>query len=152
MRLRIAALAGLALVSTACASTTATSTQISGTPRLEPAPVAAPTPAPAPAAAAAAAWTPAGKWTVGIVAQGQSMEVTVELTKLADGTWAGVIGTAQFGAIPMSKVVIEGKRMTGTFPVPTGDTGTMILNFDGDVAEGEWSMPGDGSKVSGKRN
>ena len=29
---------------------------------------------------------------------------------------------------------------------------SMTLNFDGNNAEGEWSMPGDGSKVSGKRN
>lgn len=144
-----AALAGLALFAGACKSVSTTSTQVSGTPRLEPAPAAV---AAAPAAPAAAPWTAAGKWMVGIVAQGQAMEVTVELVKLADGTWAGSIGTAQFGTIPMSKVEVTGKKMVATFPVPTGDMGTMTLNFDGDIAEGEWSMPGDGSKVSGKRN
>lgn len=147
MRLSAAVLAGLALFASACKTTTATSTSISGTPRLEPAPAAAaPAPAPAPA------WSPAGTWVVGLVAQGQSMEVTLELVKLTDGTWTGTIGTAQFGTIPLSKVTIDGKKMTATFPVPTGDMGSMTLNFDGDVAEGEWSMPGDGSKVSGKRN
>jgi hypothetical protein len=149
--MRIAtALVGLALVTSACKTTTATTTTISGTPRLEPSVAAATAPAPAPAPATA--WSAEGKWTVGIVAQGQSMEVTVELKKLADGTWAGVIGTAQFGAIPLSSVKVTGKQMVATFPVPTGDMGTMTLNFDGDIAEGEWSMPGDGSKVSGKRN
>ncbi len=143
MRLRAAALAGLALLVSACKTTTTTTTSIAGTPRLEPAPVAAPAPAP---------YSPAGKWTVGLVAQGQSMEVTLELVKLADGTWTGSIGTAQFGTIPLSKVTVEGKKMVASFPVPTGDMGSMTLNFDGDAAEGEWSMPGDGSKVSGKRN
>ncbi len=144
-----AAIAGLALLAGACKTVSTTSTQVTGSPRLEPAPAAA---APAAAAPAPAPYSPAGKWTVGIVAQGQSMEVTVELVKLADGTWAGSIGTAQFGTIPMSKVEVTGKKMVASFPVPTGDMGTMTLNFDGNTAEGEWSMPGDGSKVSGKRN
>ena len=51
-----------------------------------------------------------------------------------------------------TEIVNNGKRMVASFPVPTGDMGSMTLNFDGNIAEGEWSMPGDGSKVSGKRN
>jgi hypothetical protein len=141
-----AALAGLALVTSACKTTTATTTTVSGSPRLEPAPAAVVAPAPAPAA-----YSPAGRWRVGIIAQGQSMEVTLELVKLADGTWTGSIGTEQFGTIPLSKVDITDKKMVASFPVPTGDVGSMTLNFDGDNAEGEWSMPGDGSKVAGKR-
>jgi hypothetical protein len=141
-----AALAGLALVTSACKTTTATTTTVSGSPRLEPAPAAVAAPAPAPAA-----YSPAGRWRVGIIAQGQSMEVTLELVKLADGTWTGSIGTEQFGTIPLSKVDITDKKMVASFPVPTGDVGSMTLNFDGDNAEGEWSMPGDGSKVAGKR-
>jgi hypothetical protein len=141
-----AALAGLALVTSACKTTTATTTSVSGSPRLEPVPAAVAAPAPAPA------YSPAGRWRVGIIAQGQSMEVTLELVKLADGTWTGSIGTEQFGVIPLSKVEITGKKMVAAFPVPTGDMGSMTLNFDGDNAEGEWSMPGDGSKVAGKRN
>ena len=144
-----AAVAGLALLAGACKTVTTSSTQVTGSPRLEPAPAAVAAPAPAPAAPA---WSAAGKWMVTIVAQGQAMEVTVELVKLADGTWAGSIGTAQFGTIPMSKVEVTGQKMVASFPVPTGDMGSMTLNFDGDKAEGEWSMPGDGSKVSGKRN
>jgi len=141
-------LAAVALLTSACKTVSSTSTSVSGTPRLEPAPAMAATTTPA----TPAPYSPAGKWSVGIVAQGQSMEVTLELVKLADGTWSGAIGTAQFGTIPLSKVEITGKKMVATFPVPTGDMGTMTLNFDGDIAEGEWSMPGDGSKVSGKRN
>ncbi len=143
-----AAVAALALVTSACKTTTSTSTQISGSPRLEPVPAAVAAPAPAPAPA----YSPAGRWRVGIIAQGQSMEVTLELVKLADGTWTGSIGTEQFGTIPLSKVEITDKKMLASFPVPTGDMGSMTLVFDGDNAEGEWSMPGDGSKVAGKRN
>jgi hypothetical protein len=36
-------------------------------------------------------------------------------------------------------------------PAPTGDTATFDLLIDGDVISGDWSMPGMGSKVSGRR-
>lgn len=146
MQLRLVTLAGLALVATACKSTTSTSTVVTGTPVVQTAPAAA-----APAAPAAMV-NPAGKWLLGLVAQGQSMEVTLELVKLTDGTWSGSIGTAAFGTIGLSKASLSGKVLTATFPVPTGDMGTMVLTINGDTMEGEWSMPGDGSKVSGKRN
>lgn len=145
MRLRTSLIAGLALLAGACKTTTATSTAISGTPRLEPLPAAV---APAPAVA----FNPSGKWTIGLVAQGQNMEVVLELVKLADGTWTGTMISQAFPPIPISKATLTGKQLVATFPVPTGDVGSMTLNFDGDTAEGEWSMPGDGSKVSGKRN
>ncbi len=145
MRFRAASLAALALLAGACKTTTTTSTSITGTPRLEPAPaMAAPAPAPA--------YSAAGKWAVSLVAQGRTLDVTLELVKLPDGTWTGSIGTAEFGTIPLQKVTMDGKKAVMAFPVPTGDMGSMTLNFDGDKAEGEWSMPGDGSKVSGKRN
>ncbi len=142
MQLRIVTLAGLALLATACKSTTTTSTVVTGTPVVQAAPAA---PAPAPAV------NPAGKWMLGLVAQGQAMEVTLDLVKLPDGTWSGSIGTAAFGTIGLSKATLEGKVLTATFPVPTGDTGTMVLTINGDMVDGEWSMPGDGSKVTGKR-
>ncbi len=154
MRAPALAFAALALLAGACKTTTTTSTSVTGTPRIEtgPVPQSAPGAAVSTTTKVADAWSPAGKWSIGLVAQGQNMEVTLELVKLADGSWSGMIGTAQFGTIPLSKVTVDGKKMVATFPVPTGDMGTMTLNFDGDLAEGEWSMPGDGSKVSGKRS
>ncbi len=152
MQLRLVTLAGLALVATACKSTTTTTTTVSGTPVVQPAPAAAAPAAAAPAAAPAAEVNPAGKWLLGLVAQGQSMEVTLDLVKLPDGTWSGSIGTAAFGTIGLSKATLAGKVLTATFPVPTGDMGTMVLTINGNMMEGEWSMPGDGSKVSGKKN
>ncbi len=150
MRPRTLIVAGLALLAGACKTTTATSTRISGTPRLEPAPVVVPVAVPI--TTPAAVYSPAGKWTVALTAQGQTLEVVMELVKLADGTWAGTISTQQFPTMPLTTATLTGKTLVVTFPVPTGDTGTMTLHFDGDVAEGEWSMPGEGSKVTGKRN
>jgi hypothetical protein len=144
MRLHSLLVAGLALSAGACKTVTTTSTQISGTPRLEPVPAAV-VPAPAP-------FSPAGKWTVVLTAQGQAIEVVMDLVKLADGTWTGTLSTQAFPTMALTTAKLTGKQLVATFPVPTGDTGTMTLNFDGDLVEGEWSMPGDGSKVTGKRN
>ncbi len=143
MRTRTLFVAGLALFAGACKTVSTTSTAISGSPRLEPVPAAAPAPAP---------FNPSGKWTVVLTAQGQAMEVMMDLVKLADGTWTGTLSAAAFPTMALTTAKLTGKQFVATFPVPTGDTGSMTLNFDGDIVEGEWSMPGDGSKVSGKRN
>ena len=140
MNLRLpVAIASVALLSVACKTTTSTTTSVSGTPVLQPAPAPAP------------AYSPAGKWSLGLVAQGQAIEVVLELAKLPDGTWGGTLESAAFAPIPISKATLTGKQLIMTFPVPTGDSGSMTLNFDGDVVDGEWGMPGDGGKVSGKK-
>ena len=138
MNLRLpVAIASVALLSVACKTTTSTTTSVSGTPVLQPAP--------------APAFSPAGKWSLGLVAQGQAIEVVLELAKLPDGTWGGTLASDAFPPIPISKATLTGKQMIMTFPVPTGDMGSMTLNFNGDVADGEWGMSGDGGKVSGKK-
>jgi hypothetical protein len=142
-----ALLAALVLVG-ACRTTTTTTTTVSGTP------VVTPVPAPAPAEAApapAGAVDPVGRWTLALSAQGQSFEVVLELVKLPAGGYGGSLSSDAFPTIPISKGILEGKRLTLTFPVPTGGDGSMFLDIDGDVAAGEWAMQGDGSKVSGKR-
>lgn len=138
MNLRLPiAIASVALLSVACKTTTSTTTTVSGTPVVQPAP--------------APAYSPAGTWSLGLVAQGQAIEVVMELAKLPDGTWGGTLSSAAFPPMPISTAKLSGKQMLMTFPVPTGDVGSMTLNFDGDVVDGEWAMPGDGGKVSGKK-
>ncbi len=117
-----------------------------------PAPVAAPAPAPAAAPAASAAFDPAGKWSLGLNAMGQQLEVALDLYKLSDGKWAGTVSSAMFPPFPISEATLTGKRMVISFVAPTGDPAKITLDFDGDAAQGEWTMAGDGSKVVGRRN
>ena len=139
----------MAVALTACKTVSTTTTTVSGTPVLRPAPAPA---APASAPASAAAFSPAGKWVVGLVAQGTNMEVQLELVPLADGGWTGTITSTAFPPFPITKATLTGKRMVATFAIPTGDMATMTLEFDGgDLVEGEWTMAGDGSKLTGKR-
>lgn len=142
MRIRTyAVLAAAAMFTTACATKTSTSTTVSGTPVLTqvPAPVAAP------------AFNPAGKWLVTLVAQGQQMSLTMDLVKNSDGTWGGSFTSDMFPPMTITKADLTGNKMVITIPVPTGDMATINITFDGDIFEGEWSMPGDGSKTSGRR-
>lgn len=135
-----------------------TACQSAGTmpaPAAAPAPVAAPAavavPAAAPAPASSASYDPAGKWSLGLNAMGQQLEVALDLYKLSDGKWAGTVSSAMFPPFPISEATLTGKRMVISFVAPTGDPAKITLDFDGDAAQGEWSMAGDGSKVAGRR-
>ncbi|MBM3884519.1 MAG: hypothetical protein FJ361_01585 [Gemmatimonadetes bacterium] len=142
----------IVLLLTACQTSRSTSATITGTPELRPAPAPAATTIPAtPAAAAPAAVQPAGKWLITLSAQGSPMDVQVELIRLEDGSWTGTVTSAAFPPFPVSKAVLTGNKMVATLAIPTGDTATMTLEFDGDTVTGEWAMPGDGSRLSGKR-
>ena len=140
----------IALLLTACQTSRSFSTTITGTPELRPAPAAGATIA-ATTSAAPAAVQPAGKWLITLSAQGSPMDVQVELVRLEDGSWTGTVTSAAFPPFPVSKAVLTGNKMVATLAIPTGDTATMTLEFDGDTVTGEWAMPGDGSRLSGKR-
>ena len=144
----------IVLLLTACQTSRSTSTTITGTPELRPAPAPAGATiaaTPAAATAAPAAVQPAGKWLITLSAQGSPMDVQVELVRLEDGSWTGTVTSAAFPPFPVSKAVLTGNKMVATLAIPTGDTATMTLEFDGDTVTGEWAMPGDGSRLSGKR-
>ena len=134
------------LLLAACQTTRTTSTIVSGTPELRPAPAGTTIGATAPAAV-----QPAGKWLITLMAQGSPMDVQVELIRLDDGSWTGTVTSAAFPPFPVSKAVLTGNKLVATLAIPTGDTATMTLEFDGDSVTGEWAMPGDGSRLSGKR-
>jgi hypothetical protein len=134
-------LVAVALLASACTRTkTSTSTTVSGTP------VLTQMPAPAPR------FDPSGKWSVALIAQGQSLELTLSLEKKDDaGNYTGTFTSDMFPPMALTSAKLDGTKMVLTVPVPTGDLATMNLVFDGDLMSGEWSMPGDGSKLSGKR-
>lgn len=135
MRFRaIAALATLSLAATACSST----------------PSGAPGAAPAPAVMAPAV-NPVGRWSMALTAQGQPFDMTLELRLLNGAEYGGTLTSQAFGSIPLTKATLTGNTMSMTLLAPTGDGAVMNIVFDGDTFSGEWSMPGDGSRVSGRR-
>lgn len=137
MRFRtLAVLATLSLAATACSSASSGS----------PAPGAAPAPA-----VMAPVVNPVGRWSMALTAQGQAFDMTLELRVLNGAEYGGTITSQAFPPIPLTKATLSGNSMRMTLVAPTGDEATMTIVFDGDTFSGEWSMPGDGSRVSGRR-
>lgn len=147
MRTRSAlTLAALLVLSTACKSGSA------GTaPAPAPAPMAAPAPAPTPAPAAVASIDPSGKWSVALTAQGQQFDFEMELRRIGGAEFGGVVTSQAFPPMNINKATLTGNTMKMTLTAPTGDEATFNIVFEGNVLTGDWSMPGDGSRLSGRR-
>ena len=142
MTLRCAlALVGTVALVTGCSS---------ATPSTTPAPAAA-QPAAAQPAPAPAAVNPVGRWTVALSAQGQAFDFVMDLRHVSGDDYAGVINSQAFPPMPINSAKRSGNAMIIKITAPTGDEATINVVFEGDVFSGEWSMPGDGSRVSGRR-
>ena len=92
-----------------------------------------------------------GKWNVALTAQGQAFEFVMELRPTMGNEFGGVVTSQMFPPMNINKATLVGNVMKLTLTTPTGDEGTFNLIFSGDTFSGDWSMPGDGSRVSGKR-
>lgn len=142
MRLRTSsALAGVFLLATACARA---SGRADTTPMAEAVPVAAPTNVPAQV-------NPVGRWTVALTAQGQAFDMVMDLRALEGDEFTGIINSQAFPPIPINKATRTGNSMRISITAPTGDEATINITFQGDTFSGDWAMPGDGSRVSGRR-
>jgi hypothetical protein len=104
--------------------------------------------APAPAVVAA---QPAGKWSVALIAQGQALEFTMDLRHAGGEQYAGTVSSQMFPPMNINRATLTGNRMKVYVTAPTGDEATFDIVFTGDTFTGDWAMPGDGSRVSGKR-
>lgn len=111
-------------------------------------PAAAPVPIAAPAPPAV---NPAGRWALMIDAQGQAIEIILDLRKISEEEYAGSATSAMFPPMQLTKATLIGNRLVLIAPAPTGDTATFTLIVAGDVMTGDWSMPGMGSGVTGRR-
>lgn len=134
-RRSVVLLAGAVLFAAGCSKATSA-------PMAEPAPMAAP---------AVVAVNPAGRWSVALVAQGQQFDFVMDLTKTSDWTYSGSVASQAFPTMAISTAMLTGNRLKFTVVAPTGDNASFDLVFEGDTFTGDWSMPGDGSKVSGRR-
>ena len=142
MRLSAAlALTGTLVLTAACAAAPASTAPA-------PAPAAAPAAMAAPAPAAA---NPVGRWTVALTAQGQAFDFVMDLRHISGDDYTGSVSSQAFPPMAINSAKRSGNSMVIKVTAPTGDEATFNVVFEGDVLSGEWSMPGDGSRVSGRR-
>jgi hypothetical protein len=105
---------------------------------------------PAPQAPATPNVDPVGTYDLSIVVQGASMPSTIKIEK-KDSTFVGSVSTDAYGTFEIASVKVSGKAITLIIYTQDGSPVTIALNLDGDQVTGEWSMAGDGSKVTGKK-
>lgn len=134
-----AVLVGLVFVAAACAPMTPSANT---TPAATPAVTAPP---------AAPAVDPVGRWTVALTAQGQAFDFVMDLRHVSGDDYTGAINSSAFPPMPINSAKRSGNAMLIKITAPTGDEATINITFEGDTFSGEWSMPGDGSRVSGRR-
>ncbi|HET8770316.1 MAG TPA: hypothetical protein VFM71_04955 [Gemmatimonadaceae bacterium] len=139
-RRTLVTLTALTLASAACTTQRTTSTTVTGTPVLQPAPVPV----------EAAAVNPAGQWTISLVAQGEPMDLAMDLRGV-DGVYSGTMSNPMLPPMQFKDAKLDGNRMAISLLVPTGEMAVLNLVFNGDELTGDWSMPGDGGKLTGKR-
>lgn len=95
---------------------------------------------------------PEGTYTVDVAVGGQSVTMSFVVAKKADGSLGGVFKHAEIGEFATTDFKVEGRKMWMGIVTPGGPA-TITMNVAKDnVVEGEWSMAGDGSKISGKKS
>ena len=83
--------------------------------------------------------------------QGNPITSNVTIARKTDGTLGGTLATEAYGVFEFTSVKVSGKTIALAFAAPDGSAVSMTLALDGDQVTGEWSMGGDGSKVTGKK-
>lgn len=137
----IGALAGVLVLSTGCAKASGSAET---TPMAQATPVAS-------APSAPALVNPVGRWSVALTAQGQALDMVMELRAVSGDEFTGVINSQAFPPMPINKATRTGNAMRIFITAPTGDEASINIIFAGDTFSGDWAMRGDGSRVSGRR-
>lgn len=141
MRARLLIVPTLLFAVAACRGSSGAATE--PTPMMAPA-AAAPAPPPAPAA------DPVGRWALSLEAQGQMIELVMDIAKAGEG-YSGSASSNMFPTMALSRVVLTGNRLVVDAPTPMGTVATFDLLIEGDNLSGEWATSGMGSRVTGRR-
>jgi len=97
-------------------------------------------------------FNPVGTYNLEITAQGNAMTVQAVVEKKEDGTFGGTLTGDAFPPLTIKSVAVADRNVKLTVIAPDGGDALVDITVDenNDVA-GQWSMTGDGSKVTGKK-
>ena len=94
---------------------------------------------------------PEGRYDLNVAVEGQPMVMSFVVEKKADGTFAGVFRHSEMGEFGSTSFKVEGRKLTVGIETPGGPAMVVMTVQPDNAVEGEWSMSGDGSKISGKK-
>lgn len=92
-----------------------------------------------------------GTYTLSVAVGGQAMTMTFTVARKPDGTLGGVFKHEEMGSYSTTGFKVDGRRMTMSIETEGGPAMIVLQVNAEQVVEGEWSMAGDGSKISGKK-
>lgn len=96
---------------------------------------------------------PVGKYTVSAVVQGQAADFDMVVEKNDDGSLGGSLSNPNFGTSVISSLKVDGRTIKLVLATPQGVEAVMEFTVAADNSvDGNWSMQGDGGKVTGKKN
>jgi hypothetical protein len=95
---------------------------------------------------------PVGTYTVYLTAQGNAMTTTTRIDKRTDGTYGGTVNGDGIPPLPVTSVTVTGNKVKLSLTAPDGSEAIISMVITGDDITGDWSMAGDGSKISGKKS
>lgn len=101
---------------------------------------------------AAPAIDPVGKYAVQAVVQGQASDFDLIIEKKNDGSYTGSLNNVNFGSSTITSLKVEGRTIKMVLATPQGTEAVAECTVapDGTV-DGQWSMSGDGGKLTGKK-
>jgi len=95
---------------------------------------------------------PVGTYTIYLTAQGNAMTTVTRIDKKAEGGYTGTVNGDGIPPLPVTSVTVTGNKVKLTITAPDGSEAVIELWVTGDDITGQWSMPNDGSKLTGKKS
>jgi hypothetical protein len=96
---------------------------------------------------------PVGTYTINFMTQGSPMSLTLRIEKREDGSYVGQMSGENLPPLPITSIKETGNAIKITFTAPDNTEGTInIVVAQDNTISGDWSMTGDGSKISGKKS
>ncbi len=94
---------------------------------------------------------PTGTYQLDLAVGGQPISMMFTVEKKSDGALSGVFKSEALGEIPTTSFRLEGRKMLIEVLTDGGPASVTLSVNKENAVEGEWTMQGDGSKISGKK-
>ncbi len=92
-----------------------------------------------------------GSYTLELAVGGQTVSMTFTVEKKPDGSFVGLFKHPEIGEFPTTSFRVDGRKLSMDIVTPGGPAAVTLTVNNESAVEGEWSMQGDGSKISGKK-
>ena len=94
---------------------------------------------------------PVGRYELAATMRGKSATLIANITKLDDGSFGGELSGKSINTVKIIDVRVADSTVKFAINATEEIRANFRLVISGDSVSGDWSMPGDGSEVHGRR-